>query len=98
MTFQDPHPPAQLDALDTEAMRADLIKVLKYRMPYGKYKHSRVIDLPEPYLVWFSGRGFPKGELGRILSIVYVIKLNGLEELLKPLQQAIYQQDSPSRP
>ena len=53
---------------------------------FGKYKDRALIDLPEPYLVWFSGKGFPEGELGDMLRSVYEIKLNGLEYLLKPLK------------
>ncbi|WP_020585598.1 putative quorum-sensing-regulated virulence factor [Desulfobacter curvatus] len=29
-------------------------------------------------------KGFPEGKLGRLLQIVYEIKLNGLEYLFKP--------------
>jgi len=41
--------------------------------------------LPEPYLVWFHANGFPKGKLGEQLSLLYEIKLNGLEKMLMPL-------------
>ena len=51
------------------------------RMPYGKYKGLRLVDLPERYLVWFSQKGFPEGKLGEMLQAVYEIKLNGLEYL-----------------
>ena len=51
------------------------------KMPFGKYKGTRLVDLPEPYLVWFSRQGFPKGKLGKMLQAVYEIKLNGLEHL-----------------
>ncbi|MCG8617867.1 MAG: DUF3820 family protein [Desulfobacterales bacterium] len=54
------------------------------RMPYGKYKGQRLVDLPEPYLVWFSQKGFPKGQLGEDLKAVYEIKRNGLEYLFNP--------------
>ncbi len=64
-----------------------LLKLVKYRMPFGKYKGSLLIDLPEPYVVWFSKKGFPQGELGEMLAIVYEIKLNGLESLLEPLRK-----------
>ena len=53
------------------------------KMPFGKYKGLRLVDLPEPYLVWFSRKGFPEGKLGRLLQTVYEIKLNGLEYLFK---------------
>lgn len=63
-----------------------LIKLVETKMPFGKYKGRSLIDLPEPYLVWFSNNGFPEGELGNMLRSVYEIKLNGLEYLLKPLK------------
>jgi len=63
--------------------RAFMQKLLKTRMPYGKYAGKLLIDLPEPYVVWFSQKGFPKGELGDMLHTVYEIKANGLEYLFK---------------
>ena len=64
----------------------ELVKLANYRMPFGKHKGSLLIDLPEPYVVWFHGEGLPKGELGKLLGIVYTIKVNGLEFLFKPLR------------
>ena len=55
-------------------------------MPFGKYQGRLLLDLPERYVVWFSQKGFPEGELGLMLSIVYEVKLNGLEYLFKPLK------------
>ena len=63
--------------------RAFLQKLLKTKMHFGKYKGRLLIDLPEYYVVWFSRQGFPKGELGKMLQIVYEIKINGLEYLFK---------------
>ena len=63
-----------------------LLKLARYRMPFGKYKGTLLIDLPEPYVVWFAKQGFPKGELGVMLGILYEIKLNGLEYLFKPFR------------
>jgi uncharacterized protein (DUF3820 family) len=60
-----------------------LIKVLKTRMPYGKYKGRLLIDLPEPYLSWYHSKGFPKGQMGEMLHLMYEVKLNGLEEMLR---------------
>ncbi len=65
---------------------AVLLKLAKMRMPFGKYKERLLIDLPERYVVWFSQKGFPAGELGDMLRMVYEIKINGLEYLLKPLR------------
>ena len=65
----------------------DLLKLAQYRMPFGKYTNRLLIDLPEPYVVWFANKGFPNGELGRMMRIVYEIKLNGLEYLFEPLRK-----------
>ena len=64
----------------------ELIELARARMPYGKYKDRRLVDLPEPYVVWLSQRGFPAGRLGKQLRAVYEIKANGLEYLFKPLK------------
>lgn len=63
----------------------DLIKIANTKMPYGKYKGVNLVHLPEPYVVWFYSKGFPEGELGRLLAQVYEIKVNGLEHLIEPL-------------
>ncbi|MFB6317029.1 DUF3820 family protein [Saccharicrinis sp. FJH54] len=62
-----------------------LIKLANTRMPFGKYKNRYLVDLPEPYLVWFRQKGFPEGKLGNLLKEMYEIKVNGLEELIRPL-------------
>lgn len=64
----------------------ELLELMAARMPFGKYQGWRIIDLPENYLVWFAGKGFPEGKLGRMLQAVYEIRLNGLESLLDPLR------------
>lgn len=72
-----------------QALQSDpelLLKLAKYRMPFGKYEGTLLVDLPEPYVVWFAGKGFPNGELGRMLAITHEIKINGLEYLFKPLK------------
>jgi uncharacterized protein len=63
-----------------------MLKLARMRMPFGRYKDRLLLDLPEPYLVWFSQKGFPEGQLGDMLRTMYEIKLNGLEYLLKPLR------------
>ena len=62
----------------------DLVTV---KMPFGKYKNYVLCNLPEAYLLWFSEKGFPAGRLGMQLSTLYVIKLNGLEYLLKEIKK-----------
>ena len=65
---------------------AVLLKLAKTRMPFGKYEGRLLIDLPKPYVTWFAKKGFPEGELGRMLKILYEVKINGLEYLFKPLR------------
>jgi uncharacterized protein len=67
--------------------RAELLKLARARMPFGKFAGSLLVDLPEPYLVWFRQQGFPDGELGTMLQCIYEIKLNGLEYLFEPLKR-----------
>lgn len=65
--------------------RAHLLELANYKMPFGKYKGRFLIDLPEPYLVWFRQKGFPEGKLGRMLQEIHEIKINELEGLIRPL-------------
>lgn len=64
-----------------------LVDLVSVRMPFGKYKNRILCDLPERYLVWFHQQGFPPGKIGGLLSVLYEIKLNGLEYLLKPIRK-----------
>ena len=64
---------------------AFLERLANARMPFGKYSGTLLIDLPEAYVVWFSRKGYPQGELGEQLASLYAIKENGLEALLRPL-------------
>lgn len=60
-----------------------------YPMPFGRYKGRALIDLPEPYVVWWKGQGFPQGKLGRLLALTYEVKLNGLEDLVRKTARAL---------
>ena len=62
-----------------------LIEAINQTMPFGKYAGWKLLQLPEPYLVWFYGKGFPEGKLGQQLALMYEVKLNGLEAMLQPL-------------
>ena len=73
---------AQTPAFNHEA----LLELARARMPFGKYQGWRLIDLPEPYVVWFRQQGYPEGKLGEMLRTVYEIKANGLEYLFEPLR------------
>ena len=64
----------------------ELLELAAARMPFGRYQGVLLIDLPEPYVVWFASNGFPDGKLGLMLQTVYEIKVNGLEYLFDPLR------------
>ncbi len=64
-----------------------LVKLANTKMPYGKYKGKYLVELPEPYLVWYRSKVFTKGRLGEQLSLMLEIKINGLESLIYPLME-----------
>ena len=68
---------------------AILIALANTKMPDGKYAGRVLVDLPEPYVVWLANNAMPKGRLGEQLQLLYEIKVNGLEGLLKPLRNKI---------
>jgi uncharacterized protein (DUF3820 family) len=70
-----------------EQNQKQLIKLAHTKMPFGKYEGKYLIDLPEYYVVWYSNKGFPKGELGQQLQLIYELKLNGLEELIRNIKK-----------
>ena len=76
-----------IDPSSQEKQRKIMRQLVSMKMPFGKYKGRIICDLPEPYLVWFKQKGFPTGSLGVLLETIYEIKLNGLEDILKPLRK-----------
>jgi len=56
-------------------------------MPFGKYEGYYLIDIPEYYIVWYRNKGLPKGTLGDQLQLVYELKLNGLEDLIRNIRR-----------
>lgn len=65
--------------------KAALVEAINTTMPFGKYAGRKLLELPEPYVVWFSQKGFPDNKLGKQLALIHEIKVNGLESMLKPL-------------
>ena len=69
-------------------MKPEHLQLLLTReMPYGKYKGRLIADLPAHYLGWFAREGFPKGELGSLLALMYELDHNALAYLLDPLRK-----------
>ena len=68
--------------MDPEHLR----KLVETRMPFGKYEGRLLADLPGNYLNWFAREGFPRGEIGQLLALMYEIDHNGLRGLLAPLR------------
>jgi uncharacterized protein (DUF3820 family) len=64
-----------------------LLDLVTKTMPFGKYKGKLLCDIPEHYLVWMHGKGFPDGKLGMWLHTLYEIRLNGLESILYELKE-----------
>nr|WP_217346292.1 DUF3820 family protein [Noviherbaspirillum sp. L7-7A]MBV0880694.1 DUF3820 family protein [Noviherbaspirillum sp. L7-7A] len=68
-------------------MTPDTLQLLVSReMPFGKYKGRMLADLPGHYLAWFAREGFPRGELGSLLALMYELDHNALRHLLSPLR------------
>ncbi|MEO8761472.1 MAG: DUF3820 family protein [Bacteroidia bacterium] len=64
-----------------------LITLVEMQMPFGRFKGMLLCDLPVSYLEWFNRKGFPEGKLGVLLQTMLEIKMNGLDDLLKPLKK-----------
>lgn len=60
--------------------------LLTREMPFGKYKGRVIADLPGEYLNWFARKGFPPGEIGKLLALMQELDHNGLTSLLEPLR------------
>lgn len=64
-----------------------LIDLAHTKMPFGKYEGYYLIDIPEYYIVWYRNKGLPNGTLGEQLQMVYELKLNGLEDLIRNIRK-----------
>lgn len=70
-----------------EGDKKALIELAHYKMPFGKYKGSYLIDIPEYYFAWFKQKGFPQGKLGVMMTQMHDIKINGLDEIIRKIKQ-----------
>lgn len=67
----------------------DLELLVTRSMPFGKYQGTLLADLPGNYLNWFARKGFPPGEIGRLLALMQEMDHNGLRPLLDPLRKTL---------
>lgn len=63
-----------------------LLELAHAIMPFGKYKGKLLVEIPEYYLVWYRNKGFPKGKLGEQMQLMYELRLNGLEYLIRNIK------------
>ena len=66
---------------------ADLEKLTRIEMPFGKHKGRIIADLPGNYLNWFA-RGLSSGRNRPAAATDAEIDHNGLKALLDPLRPA----------
>jgi uncharacterized protein (DUF3820 family) len=71
----------------TDMTPQHLQQLVSLKMPFGKYKGRLLADLPGHYLGWFARTGFPPGELGQLLELMYELDHNALRHLLNPLRR-----------
>ena len=64
----------------TRNAQADWEKLRTWRMPFGRYKDCPLYEIPAEYLCWFEQRGWPEGDLGKMLRIVLEAKREGADE------------------
>lgn len=67
---------------------ADWEKLRVWTMPFGKFAGRKLHDLPAEYLCWFEQKGWPPGDLGRLLQIVLEAKRQGADHAFAPLRKS----------
>lgn len=64
-----------------------LRRLIDWTMPFGRYEGRRLIDLPEPYVVWLRANTDwtdpTGGKLSEALGLLYEVKANGLEDIVR---------------
>ncbi len=67
---------------------ADWEKLRTWTMPFGRFKGRFLYDVPAEYLCWFEHKGFPEGDLGRLLQIVLEAKRQGADHAFDSLRKS----------
>lgn len=67
--------------------RQILIDIVQKEMPFGKYAGRKLCDVPTYYLEWFASKGWPSGRLGIMLETLFVIRTEGLHDILLELKK-----------
>lgn len=67
--------------------REDWEKLRTWKMPFGKYSGRYLYEIPAEYLCWFEQKGWPEGDLGRLLRIVLEAKREGAERAFDSLKK-----------
>jgi len=70
-----------------EAAIQDWEKLRTWKMPFGKFSGRYLYDIPAEYLCWFEQKGWPQGDLGRLLRIVLEAKREGAEKAFDALKK-----------
>jgi len=84
-------------AIDLGFERRDLEAIFTVRMPFGRFDNRPLIDLPEEYLLWFERRGFPDGNLGRLMKLCLGIKRYGAEPAVKAVGARLRDCEGPEK-
>jgi uncharacterized protein (DUF3820 family) len=74
-------------AMDPTQAAADWEKLRTWTMPFGKFSGRKLYDLPAEYLCWFELKGWPSGDLGRLLQIVLEAKRQGADHAFAPFRK-----------
>lgn len=71
---------------ELEKQKALLKELNTYKMPFGKYAGTKLINIPSYYIEWFERKGLPDGKLGQMMRLLYEVKLNGLEDIVRKIK------------
>lgn len=70
---------AQEQQVLAEQAAAEWEKLRTWKMPFGKFSGRSLYEIPAEYLCWFEQKGWPEGELGKLLRIVLEAKREGAD-------------------